>query len=438
MTRGLRRGFEVVALVLAAGLLPYIPAGAQEAETTLGFYALAAKGSPIFQTYNQPSFPIPATPTQELSLGHSEVTLENGTAHGIASVLWPGSTVANFPSALRDLGYPAELPAPPNYPVRAESFYPTSDDQLDSASLDAGGVVMRSASSPTSCTASSRSTEVEGVLETGAASSRTSNKVEGDLAVANAQASVSDVRLAGVIGIEEVTSFAEATSDGTTGKLSGRTVVKGVTIQDVAVTVDRDGVHAAGNDAPIPIAGTTDPMNEQLAAAGISMFVAEPLDTIDGPTAARSLGGLIITFQPKVLAQNLPPGILSGLPPEVPGFLTTFDQTITIALGGIAVRASASPPFAPPPPPPPPPSGDDGGLGVPPAPSVAPPAAEPTTGPAPSPVSGSEPPSGASLPVAVAVAGLVLAAVGSRGLRVVADRALFGAPATAACTLEEI
>ncbi|MEX2459174.1 MAG: hypothetical protein WD770_09325 [Actinomycetota bacterium] len=437
MRRRLRRTFEVFALVLAAGLLPYIPAGAQEAETTLAFYALSAKASPIFQTYNQPSFPIPATPTQELSLGHSEVSLENGSAHGVASVLWPGSTAANFPSALRDLGYPADLPAPPNYPVRAESFFPTSEGQEDSALLDAGGVVMRSSSSATSCTASARSAEVEGVLETGGASSRSSNRVEGAAAVASAQASVSDIRLAGVIAIEQVTSFAEATSDGTTAKLAGRTVVTGVTVQGVEVTVDRDGVHADGNDAPIPIAGVTDPMNEQLAAAGIAMFVAEPLDNVDGPTATRSLGGLIITFQPKVLAQNLPPGVLSGLPPEVPGFLTTFDQTITIALAGIAVRASASPPFVAPPPPPPPPPIDGGGGGVPPAPSVAPPAVEPTTRPQPSPVSGSEPPSGASLPVAVAVAGLVLAAVGSRGLRVVADRALFGAPATAACPLEE-
>jgi hypothetical protein len=243
--------------------------------------------------------------------------------------------------------------------------------------------------------------------------------------------------LGGLLIAEGVTSRAEATSDGETGTVSGRTVVTGLTIQGVEVTVDAEGVHVADNDLPIPLGDVTGTLNESLVDMGLSIFVAEPIDLIDGATASRSLGGLIITMKPKVLAQNLPPELLSQVPPQVPGFLTTFDQTITLSLGGVAVRASASPPLPPPPPPPPPGDGTGGGGGIPPGPAVAPPAPEPTTAPQPSPASGSQAPGGASLPVAVAVAGLVLAAVGSRGLRVVADRALFGAPAAAACTLEE-
>jgi hypothetical protein len=420
--------------VLAAGLLPNTSATAQEgAGTTLLSYTLAGRAAPIYESYHQPAAPIPANPTQEFSIGHSQFDMDSGSGHAIASAVWPGATAANFPSALHDVD--DRFPLLPNYPVRAESFFPASGTQESSAALDAGAYTMRSECGDGTATASARSTEVEGQLETGAVSSRTSGVAEGDTAVATARASVSDISLlGGLLTVSQVTTVAEASTDGKTGKVSGRTLVNGLVIQGVEMRVDSDGVHLADTEVPIPIRDVTNPLNEGLVAAGMSVFVAEPIDEVDGPNAARSLGGLIITFKPKVLAANLPPEIISQIPPQVPVFLTTFDQTITLALGGVAVRASAPPALPPPPPPPPPPP--TGGGGVPPAapgPIVSPPA--PTDEGEPSPAGSSEPPAGVTLPLWMAIVGGLFAGISSRVLRHVADKALLAAPITDACPL---
>ncbi len=428
----LLRVVQVLALLLAAGLLPTANAGAQEEPTTsLGSYSMTGRAAPIYEAYHQPAAPIPANPTQELSLGHAEVSVDNGTSHSVASALWPGATAANLGAALHDVD--PRIPLLPKYPILAETYFPASEGQESSANLDGGVYAMRAESTALSALAVSRSTEVEGVLGTGTATSRVTGTAEGETAVTVARSSVSDIDIAGVIKIEQVSTVAEATSDGTTAKLSGRTLVSGLTIQGNEFTVDSDGIHAPmENNVPIPIRDVTGPLNEQLLQLGIQMFVAEPIDLIEGAAASRSLGGLIITFKPKTLASNIPPEIISQIPPDVPGFLTTFDQTITIALGGVAVRAAASPPV-PPPPPPPPPGGDGGTLPPAPGPIVSP--APPGDGVTPVPTGTTEPPAGATLPVWMGVGGGLFAGISSRVLRRVADKALLGEATADACPL---
>jgi hypothetical protein len=436
--RGLRAA-EVAALVLAAGLLPSLAASAQEGDApTLAGYSLRARGAAIYQSYNQQSIPIPAVPTEELSVAHSEAELANGSAHGVASLAWPGNTAANAPSALYDLGYPRQLPAPPNYPVRAESFFPAGEGQSEEGSLDAGAVTMRSASSDTSSTASAQSADVEGVASTGTVSSSAKTVAEGGLATSEARAAVTGFELlGGIVKIEQVRSVATAETDGVKGTVTGRTVVTGLTIQDVEFTVDHDGVHAAGEAIPFP--GGTDPINEQLALAGLSLFIAEPLDVVEGAEASRSIGGLIIVLETKTLADNLPPDLFSQLPPEVPPFLYDSNRTLTISLGGVAVSATAGGVLPPPPPPttPPPPDTGAGGTEVPPGPVVEPPPPEVPPAPGSTPASSDEPPAGGTLPIALAVFGSLGIVATSRALRRVADKALLDAPAAAACIIAE-
>ena len=432
--RGLatRRAFEVAALALAGVvLLPILTARAQEGAPALGVYTLIASAAPVFETYNQPTFPVPATPSQEFSIGHSEVSLENGSAHGLASLLWPGNTAANFPAALHDLD--PRFPVLPNYPVRAETFFPASEGQKSEDTLDTGAFSMRSTSSATEVTASAQTSDVEGVFSTGTVSSSTSGIVEGSLATTEARSSVTGFSLmGGVVKVDAVSSVATATSDGEKGKVTGRTLVTGVTIQDVEFSVDAEGVHLGREGVELP-EDVDEQLNEQLAAAGLAMFVAEPLDAVNGATASRSIGGLIIVFTPKTLAQHVPREVLSALPPEVPSFVSSFDQTITIALGGVAVRTSAGNPPPLGPPPVPPVVGGSTGPGTapeaPPAPVTTPPATTPT------PSSSSGAPAGATLPAAAAAVGLVGVAATSRALRRVADKALTDVAAGTACPL---
>jgi hypothetical protein len=441
------RTFEVAAMVLAAGLVPTLAAHAEDPPiTSLGSYALGATGTAVYQSYDQQTVPIPAVPTQEFSVARSEVSLENGSAHGLSSLAWPGNTAANFPSALYDLGYPKELPAPPNYPVRAESFFPRSGTQKTDDTLDAGVVVMKAASSETFSTASARSADVEGLFTSGAVSSSSSSEVKGAAATSEARAAVTGFELlGGLVTIESVRSVATATSDGVKGEVTGRTLVTGLTIQGQEFTVDRNGVHVAGNDLPPP-PGALDSINEQLAAIGISVFIAEPLDQLDGPSAARSIGGLIIVVKGKTLGDRLPPITVPpppDLPPPLPQIppppaaVTDYNRTLTISLGAVAVTTSAGG-FLPPPPPPPttlPPPVDE--VPLPPAPIVSPAPVDSPPAPGTSPAASNGTPAGKTLPISIAVAGLIGAAATSRGLRRVADKALADTPAGAVCTLED-
>ena len=75
--------------------------------------------------------------------------------------------------------------------------------------------------------------------------------------------------LGGFITIGSVTSTATATSDGTTGKVTGSTAIQNVSIAGEPVTVDANGIQAAGKSPPArcPISRINTLLNE----LGISM-----------------------------------------------------------------------------------------------------------------------------------------------------------------------
>ncbi|MCA1727008.1 MAG: hypothetical protein LC722_04975, partial [Actinobacteria bacterium] len=149
------RGAVRTALGVAAGaalvmvaLMPAVSVHAQDAApVTLGSFTVGASAGAVFQTYHQPSAPIPAKPTQEFSISHSEATVENGSSYGLSSIFWPGPTAANAPGAIHDLD--PRFPLLPNYPVRAETFFPASEGQETEAAFDAGIFAMRSKSTGT-------------------------------------------------------------------------------------------------------------------------------------------------------------------------------------------------------------------------------------------------------------------------------------------------
>ena len=59
--------------------------------------------------------------------------------------------------------------------------------------------------------------------------------------------------LGGFITIGSVTSTATASSDGTTGKLTGSTQIQNMDIAGVPVTVNANGIEADGNAAPLSL-----------------------------------------------------------------------------------------------------------------------------------------------------------------------------------------
>ncbi len=165
---------------------------------------------------------------------------------------------------------------------------------------------------------------------------------------ANAQASATDTGisiLGGFITIGSVTSTATATSDGTTGKLTGSTSVQNMDIAGEQVTVDANGIAAEGQSAPLALPVSS--INTLLGELGISMSVTNPTDNVNGPSASRTLDGLKISIDFKTLdtAANmfstlLPASLTSQLPFALPN-----DQQLTLDLATVQVNSTASPAF---------------------------------------------------------------------------------------------
>jgi hypothetical protein len=123
--------------------------------------------------------------------------------------------------------------------------------------------------------------------------------------------------------------------------------VAGVTVGSasvggVPVTVDSDGVHAAGQTlVPLgPVQQTTEQVNQQLSAAGIAVHVLSAVQSVSATGAVADSGGMVITV-------NTPP---------LPGGVA--QNALTIYVGRVVetesdspqlpVPAETFPPFTPP------------------------------------------------------------------------------------------
>ena len=215
-----------------------------------------------------------------------------------------------------------------------------------------------------------------------------------------------------------------------------------------------NGVHAGGHTVPV-----FDPINnaqvqQALRQAGISLKVASPVDSLKGATAERTLGGLVVTFQPGAFEDAIPSPIGDQLRSHFQP-----DQTVTVSIGGVAVNSDTLAGYGgyvPPPTSPPTGAGggassfgsgsmgtgssggfsSSGGLSLP-VPSG--PGSSSSSGGTGSTTPVSAPlamPPVRGVPAGLAVAGLLIALCAALGLRVLAERAV--AAAAQRCPHEEM
>jgi hypothetical protein len=111
------------------------------------------------------------------------------------------------------------------------------------------------------------------------------------------------------------------------------------------VSVDANGISAAGQSTPLAIPIST--INGDLSQLGISISLTNPTETVNGPSAARTLDGLKISIDLKtldsplnMLAGLLPASLTSQLPVALPN-----DQQLTLDLATLQVSSTASPSF---------------------------------------------------------------------------------------------
>jgi hypothetical protein len=343
------------------------PSGSSSASSSpLGGYQTAATGSGITWTYEQPNFPVPATPTLEANLGYSTTTYNAGpVGESLASTLWPGQVAANAPGELSVLLQPylgnstPNLNVPP-WPVQASTSYPPGPSTSSSASQNSPGVTMEANSTQQAGSASANFGSSSGgnsyALPSGFISvqslaSAVQSTVTNGEAVSQGTAQVHGVSIAGgLITIGQVTSTGTSTSDGNQAHVSGTSTASQVSVAGQAVDVTSSGIQAAGHNV-VPLGSTLSSVQKAMSAAGISMVLTQPTDNVSGASGTRQLDGLQITINLTTLdkqagqlvaslPQDLQQKVIDQLPLPPPD-----EQIMVVDLGWVNISAAASPGF---------------------------------------------------------------------------------------------
>ncbi len=343
------------------------PAGA---DSTLGGFTVSALAESISAQYEQPNFPVPATPSLEFDEGYAATTDNFGpTGSATASTLYPGQVVANAGPELSLLVPGVPLPAAPTWPIQAVSNFPqapnTAATDVPGLNMDAQSTTSGNTATATigddAATAGSSGGDptqqapsgsgnvlagVSGILGVGGLSATSSSQAPSTTANATATATVGGISmLGGFISIGSITSTATASSDGATGKVTGSTQVQNVSIAGEQISITANGIQALNSKSlgALPISA----LNTLLKELGITIAVTNPTDKVSGPSASRELDGLEISINLDALdaaankfASLLPPKVISQLPVAIPN-----EQQITLYFGRVQVNSTASPNF---------------------------------------------------------------------------------------------
>ncbi len=331
-------------LLLWAPIAVLVGRFASGAPADFSGYELGAKATGALFAFDSPSLGVPAKPTGELNIAFSETTLRSGpTGYAIGSIAWPGQVVAALPAFLQKeievqsgQDFPFEVP---NYPVRAESFYPQGPF---SQSTQTGTAAMRSSAREQNTDASSHinAFAFPGIGGIGTQTSLASSGFDPSGVVSMAESAANDINFfGGIIKVDSVVSRLTARSDGEKATLAGTTTIAGAEIQGMGVTIDPNGVHAGDQEGP-DSAAAQQAVNQVLNQLGASLELAKPVDSISGAQGSRALGGLILrvkssTLEPLIVALPEP------LQTQVRGQVT-LDQDIAIQIAPAAVTAGAA------------------------------------------------------------------------------------------------
>lgn len=351
------------------------------ADTTLGGFQITSKAAAVRTTYEQPNFPVPATPTLELNLGYTQSTYGTGpTGQSLASVLWPGQVVAGSGGQLGTVIDPYLQPylgthtpniSLPPWPLQADTSYPAGPSTPTTAARNSDGVTMQAASSETAGQAAASFGTAgtgggtgalpSGFVTVASMGSSSQSSVQDNAAVSTATATIHGISIAGgLVDIAAVTSTATATANATVGTVHGTTTVAQATVLGQPVTIGPDGVTAAGSGLGGGLlSGLLPPVNSVLGQLGITISAGKAVDTVTNASAAtpqasaaRRLDGLQIdingdTFdnQLNALVARLPAQLRNQLVAHLPVPLPN-KQELVINLAYVDVQAAASPGFA--------------------------------------------------------------------------------------------
>lgn len=273
-------------VLVAALSVPAAPAHAAEPGSGFASYGLVANapGLAVEGLYRDVAVTVPET-TSTLSTG--------GVGASLATVAWPGPIVGNLGTTMLVVSdqAPPQVTAL-NDPVRAEA---RSGGTQHATYTSLPGTTLTAAATNDTVTASSQTGSTSlpvGVVGTVSGATRTAFTGTTQ-AVGSATGLVQDLSLAGgAIKIGSVTSKATATDDGVRVTGSGSTVVSGMTVGGIPVSVDDQGLHVAGTSAPL----ATQALTDAVKALGLTAVLTQPRVTKSAGTVTVNAGALVLVY----------------------------------------------------------------------------------------------------------------------------------------------
>lgn len=154
------------------------------------------------------------------------------------------------------------------------------------------------------------------------------SSLSGDAATGRGEAlgtsRVGSLELAGVLSIQDVVATAKVVVTGGRPVATAILSVGSATVVGVPVTIDSDGVHAAGQGTGLgPVQDAQSQVDEALAAAGLSVRAVNVTRTVTGRSGYADTGGLRV----RLATPDLPGGIAAN--------------ALTVTLGKVTVTGTS-------------------------------------------------------------------------------------------------
>jgi hypothetical protein len=140
---------------------------------------------------------------------------------------------------------------------------------------------------------------VSGVLDAArlASTSSVTGTDTAGTAVTTGTSSVGHLGVAGVLSLEDVVAHATVSAVGARTTATAALTLGGASVAGVPVTIDADGVHAAGQGTGLgPLQDAQAQVDQALAAAGIEVHAVAVTKTVTGRSGYADTGGIVITL----------------------------------------------------------------------------------------------------------------------------------------------
>ncbi|HWJ07748.1 MAG TPA: choice-of-anchor P family protein [Nocardioides sp.] len=386
--------------------LPAQAAEGSDAAAAYGGFQASAWSSPIRIEVYEPSLPIPVDAgiaQLEFDMGYSKVKADTATTSGRSSLFWPGDPVGEgLKTFAEQLGLPSTPLTENGYPVQVNSQYPgdtptqkdnsipgsiqqtTSGDKtaIAETGFSPDGVVLGpdeaedgAGGGGSTNPLTGLTDQLKGLLTGGlggvGASGAPANPlglivdVDGYVSVSKMDATkgpvsavsrslLGEVRLlGGLITLKGFETVARVTTDGTTGKASGKAVFGTMAIAGQEFGIGPDGAIVSGKTMPIP--GLQDLPANALEQLGITFEIPKPVRKVEGDLATSESAGLRITIDTKLLSpllKALPLSVLADLVPAEAGplkgvvsGLSSLAPRIVLTMGAARATVDTVPPI---------------------------------------------------------------------------------------------